>query len=299
MAISPIHVSTLDKTSRTNQAKYKLLDLVKLGNYEKIRDYLDTTLVGVVQDKLGDTPLHIAIAHNLSRVVLLLLLKAPHLANVTNYLGQLPLHCAVLANDVDLFRCLLLKTDNLAAQTESGDTVLHLLCRATAFDADVLQVYFDVTNYATLELPNDSGETAVHAAAQKANYAAVIKLAQLGVDMNSKNHNGETPLHLAIPYGDELLIKTFLRFGAHVNVKNNQGETVLHTLLQSSIEMYEVKTLFVLLLQAGANVNVRNNDGLTAIEVAEENFEPLLYEKFYAFYEQQCRIIGDGSIKLV
>ena len=73
----------------------------------------------------------------------------------------------------------------------------------------------------------------IHAALNR-NVEGVLRLLEIGADINSKNpFTGDTVLMISITYGPIITVKALITRGANVNLKNNDGFTAL-TLATSS-----------------------------------------------------------------
>ena len=91
---------------------------------------------------------------------------------------------------------------------------------------------------AKVDARDDDGETALHAAAEKARIDFVKYLVKKGADVNAKDDDGETPLHAAADEDDRetdatrkdrvKVVKFLLDKGADVAAKDRDGETPAH-----------------------------------------------------------------------
>lgn len=87
---------------------------------------------------------------------------------------------------------------------------------------------------ASLEQPNDVGNTALHVAVYYNQYQVVSKLLNLGANPNAVNHestlyqvSAETPLHYAVLYSSDDMVKILRDFGADATFKDDKGKSPL------------------------------------------------------------------------
>ncbi len=109
-----------------------------------------------------------------------------------------------------------------------------------------------------LSKKNFKGETPLHAACSKQNYAKVKELLDQGAEPNTQDNNLWTPLHEVAPYAECLnIVKLLLDHGANPNVPGGDFNTTpLHeAALSGCIENCR------LLIQRGASKTARNSRG--------------------------------------
>jgi ankyrin repeat protein len=92
--------------------------------------------------------------------------------------------------------------------------------------------------------------------------AAVLKLIEQRVDVNSPEADGTTALHWAVHQDDVDLADRLIKAGAKVNAANDYGSTPM-----SEAAMVGNAAMLEKLLKAGANVESPNADGQTALMV--------------------------------
>uniref|UniRef100_A0A674BCU3 Nuclear factor of kappa light polypeptide gene enhancer in B-cells 2 (p49/p100) n=1 Tax=Salmo trutta TaxID=8032 RepID=A0A674BCU3_SALTR len=155
-----------------------------------------------VQDKNGDTPLHLAIIHLQSAVSqqlvhTLLTIQQHKVLNKLNHLGQTPLHLAVITRQVKVVDVLLRAGADPTLLDRDGRTALHLA--ALAGDDVTLQI-----------LLGHLGERYLHL-------------------VNTADYHGLHPLHLAVRKGGERCLRLLVEGGAKINApEQKSGCSALH-----------------------------------------------------------------------
>jgi ankyrin repeat protein len=90
--------------------------------------------------------------------------------------------------------------------------------------------------------------------------AAILKLLQQKVNVNTPEVDGTTALHWAVQQDDLDLVQRLIRAGANVKVTNDYGSTPM-----SEAATVANPAVLEALLKAGADVNSPNQDGQTAL----------------------------------
>ncbi|MES1998345.1 MAG: ankyrin repeat domain-containing protein [Pseudomonadota bacterium] len=116
---------------------------------------------------------------------------------------------------------------------------------------------------------DQSGNTAVLAAAAQGNLALARKYADLGSDIDRKGGNGFTPLGIAALNGDVRMVEFLIKSGAELDTRNDNGGTALTNALEAG--HYRVADL---LLKAGADVDIANRDGMTPLMLVLQEDKP-------------------------
>lgn len=109
---------------------------------------------------------------------------------------------------------------------------------------------------------NDTGRTALHAAAIAGNDQVLEFLAKEGANVEARDDSGRTPLHLAVRSRRGTTVEVLLFHGARVNTRDVYGRTPLHeAVVQGEVRSAEA------LLEAGARTDLADNEGRTALEM--------------------------------
>lgn len=128
---------------------------------------------------------------------------------------------------------------------------------------DVEEALKQIVAGAPLNGHNDQGVTGLHLASASGNPELVIRLIELGADVNAPDSHGQnhTPIMSACA-ADSDAIETLLDLGANIHHQDVFGCGVLHRSASS------VRNAVCRLLQRGADVTLRNKDGETALHSA-------------------------------
>ena len=165
----------------------------------------------------GDTPLHLAAAHNHRAVVKYLLHEVKCSPYLTNNEGQTALHLAAKQGHVELLKYIIEETHCPLTPTDDyGQTPLYLAAGSGQLD---------VVKYFTLEkqcdtsivtssretLPFSSGRTPLHIASREGNLDVVQFLVEkLKFNPSFADAEGTSPLHLACQQGHIAIVKYFI-----------------------------------------------------------------------------------------
>jgi ankyrin repeat protein len=154
-------------------------DAAEAGDPAKVKTLLkdNPKLVFSKENRLGETPLHVAAEHGHKGVAELLLANGADV-NAKDNDGWTPLHDAAMEDRKDVIELLL-------------------------------------ANKAKINVKDKHGYTPLHWAAHYGYKDAVELLLANKADINARNHNGETPLHLASAVGYEDIVKLLRRHGGH------------------------------------------------------------------------------------
>lgn len=181
--------------------------------------------------------------------------------------------------------------DRLAAETllsrgaeandalESGDTALHLA--ANTGSVGIVRLLLE--HGADVVVRNIGGATALHLAASSGHADIAQLLIDHGADIHAKDVNQETPLHEAAENGSKEIVKLLVSRGAVIDGQGAWKETPLHRAAQfGGIENAK------LLIDCGANLDVQSVIGETALHLAALTNRPEMVEYLLA-HGAECR----------
>lgn len=98
----------------------------------------------------------------------------------------------------------------------------------------------------------------------------ILRLLELGADINVRNYKGKTGLHYAAKAGFLKVINLLIEKGADLDATDNNGETPLFDAIRSTIKDGEKQRAAIeALLVKGANPNLKNGKGLTPLQIAK------------------------------
>ncbi|XP_072050550.1 nuclear factor NF-kappa-B p105 subunit-like isoform X2 [Amphiura filiformis] len=221
-----------------------------------------------VEDDSGDTALHLAIIHKKYDVAFALLsviisIPKQKIVNQYNKIKQTPLHLAVITDQsrmVDLLlRCgadpnMIDGNGNMPlhiAAEESLTEITQVLCRGPIAKAacDIIK--------ADLNARNLDGFTAAHLSIKKDDLKNLKMLVKFGADVNVPDGNsGRTCLHHAVQRSNFSILGYLITDAeADIHAINFAGDTPLH--IASSLDYVAVASL---LIAAGADIHCENYD---------------------------------------
>ena len=98
----------------------------------------------------------------------------------------------------------------------------------------------------------------------------ILRLLELGADIDVRNYKGKTALHCAAKAGFLSVIDLLIEKGATIDAPDNNGETALFEAIRSTIKDGEKQRAAIeALLVKGADPNLMNGKGLTPLQVAQ------------------------------
>uniref|UniRef100_A0A3P8VH71 Neurogenic locus notch homolog protein 1 n=1 Tax=Cynoglossus semilaevis TaxID=244447 RepID=A0A3P8VH71_CYNSE len=157
-------------------------------------------------DRTGETALHLA-AHYARSDAAKRLLEASADANIQDNMGRTPLHAAVAADAQGVFQILIRnRATDLDAHMHDGTTPLILAARL-AVEGMVEEL---INCHADVNAVDDFGKSALHWTAAVNNVDAAIVLLKNGANKDMQNNKEETPLFLAAREGSYETTKVLL-----------------------------------------------------------------------------------------
>ncbi|XP_061164794.1 ankyrin-1-like isoform X1 [Saccostrea echinata] len=189
-----------------------------------------------LENKSGDSAMHIACKHGNSQAVLSFLNNNHFSKNLQNNHGITPLMRAIFRFE-------------------------------TAFKGNYLMIVKSLIEYGCdVNLsPEHSKTTPLHMAAEKWNPVLCELLISAGAHVNAKDSKKCTPLFTAVSRMriNSEVVKVLVKAGADSNDVNANGRNPLHITVSKNDDMSVVH-----LLKGGANPNVADNAGLTPLVIA-------------------------------
>uniref|UniRef100_A0A8B9LFM0 Neurogenic locus notch homolog protein 1 n=1 Tax=Astyanax mexicanus TaxID=7994 RepID=A0A8B9LFM0_ASTMX len=157
-------------------------------------------------DRTGETALHLAARYARSDAAKRLLESSAD-ANVQDNMGRTPLHAAVAADAQGVFQILIRnRATDLDARMNDGTTPLILATRL-AVEGMVDEL---INCHADINAIDDTGKSALHWAAAVNNVDATVVLLKNGANKDLQNNKEETPLFLAAREGSYETAKILL-----------------------------------------------------------------------------------------
>ncbi len=145
---------------------------------------------------------------------------------------------------------------SVTEQRSYGRTVLHL-CALYNYPA-TLELCLRACDVRYCNIPDNSGDTPVHAAIQGHSLPCLKLLMQHGADFTAKGRRGSTLLHdAAWWYADSKILSFLLTHGADPNSQDWEGNTPLILASQTR----EFDRIVQELVHHGAYIDIKNNAG--------------------------------------
>ena len=203
---------------------------------------------------------------------------------------------AIRDGDEVKVKTMLCKTVGVQDKNSSGDTGLHVACKAghrniaellIRLDADVniknrssftalhLACFLGHTHMATLltqnradvNIQSEYGETALHLACQCTSQTASVDVSRLlldaGAGVNMLDMYGAAPLHYAAVNGHVDTADHLISHGAEINTQDFYGDTPLHGTVQRG-HTHTAQSL----IHHGADTNLQSQNGVTPLHEA-------------------------------
>lgn len=168
-------------------------------------------------DRTGETALHLAARYARSDAAKRLL-EASADANIQDNMGRTPLHAAVAADAQGVFQILIRnRATDLDARMHDGTTPLILAARL-AVEGMVEEL---INCHADVNAIDDFGKSALHWAAAVNNVEAALVLLKNGANKDMQNNKEETPLFLAAREGSYETAKVLLEHFANREITDH------------------------------------------------------------------------------
>jgi ankyrin repeat protein len=231
------------------------------------------------QNKLGNTPLHVASRHHRPDAVRVLLRHGAN-ANACNWKGDTPLLLAVSVSNSAVVRELL-RNRSTDVHKENVRGMAPLCLAAQEGNVWVVE---ELLEYADPNRACSAGCTPLHVAAS---VWVMAKLIDHGASTKSLDNFSQTPLYTAACRGDVEAVCELLRHGACVGPGTDGFSPLLAASIAGHVEV--VKKLIC----AGSDVNLQDDDGSTPLWwAANGGHARVVHELLYAGADTECSFIG-------
>ena len=225
-----------------------------------------------VKSNNGDTPLHLALKHDLPKLSIIKILLnylSEEDINIKNDNGYTPLHLVSLNHDVSFVKLLLDHGAklNVNALNNLGFTALHLACKSGSIEK--VKLLFEQDNI-DANIGDEQGMTPLHDVCQgyrgKIDEELVaIFLEHDKVDVNAQTLYGMTPLHLASVREQPKIVSMLCAHSqVNVNASSLAGRTALHQVCsQNSRQIAQI-----LCSHESVDLRARDMNGETPLSIA-------------------------------
>ncbi|KAF5296333.1 hypothetical protein FQA39_LY12550 [Lamprigera yunnana] len=217
-----------------------------------------------VQNKVGDTPLLLAIKYNHMSIASKLLNYVD--TKVENAMAHSCLHNAV--------------------ENHNSKFVLQLCCNkfdinAISSNGSPLQLALNSKQIDIAYLLISSGanfDDCLHDAIKSGNEEIVSKILHNGADINKQNIDGLTPLLQAIDSGHSNIAALLVKNGANVHLMDHNGRSAVYSAVSKNY-----RRLLSLLYLEGADVNKSTNDGDVPLVCAAKSYYYTIFKMLISF----------------
>lgn len=267
-----------------------LLESVVVGDFDKVKEILDSGIWPGTTDSKGNTGLHLASVHGYPEIGQLFI-DSGVFVNRTNYQGEQSLHLAAMAHQPQVVDMLMQNGAAILAVDFSGNTPLHYAVQNqpdTDFVDQIIQYGAEIntTNKANqtaldlvqsqisvelLSLLVKNGATAPYINdLLSGTLTGDVNTVQVAIDNGewpgAVGPNGLTGLHYAAVLGHPEIAQAFIDAGVFVNRTTYEGEQPLHLAAQ-----HQQLELIDLLLENGAAILAVDYQGNTPLHYAVES----------------------------
>ncbi|CAB0030116.1 unnamed protein product [Trichogramma brassicae] len=282
---STLHMAMRVRIGITVHEYYQSKGLVEL----LLRGGVDPNLA----NEKGETPLHIISQKDYECEMVELFFRINDESNqlvqinARDKLGNTPLHVALKIQKKKVVELLLRRGADPTLANEKGDTPLHLICEKDS-DGSLMELFFDVVEnlgkIVQVDARNHSNETPLKLALRHKKKTIAESLLRYGANPNQVNEANRTFLHEFCSAGQIDLAEIFFKIDSEnrrpvlVDVLDNEGNAPLHLSLE-----YEQKEAVELLLRNGADPNLaRTMDGYTPLHIIcrkkEDSFMKIFFD---------------------
>ncbi|XP_070184345.1 serine/threonine-protein phosphatase 6 regulatory ankyrin repeat subunit C-like [Littorina saxatilis] len=198
----------------------ELMNAVKAGDADSLRDLLHRGVSAMSKDDDGNHPLHQASkCGNVEVARILVAWNAD--VNAVDFRMHTALHYASSMGHKDVVCFLLKKGADINVAEKDGWTAVHLA--ASKGHTGILELL--ITNNATqsnnaVNVPTVTGDTPLHVACTSRQLGTVKMLLQSGADPHASDQDGKTPLHTACFHGCIDIAYVLMQYGASLEAKD-------------------------------------------------------------------------------
>jgi len=233
------------------------------------------------------TPLTEAVLHGRNEIAKILMKRGANMNSRGK--GWTPLFECVDSENADALKMLVQAGADINGKNNKGAPLLLYAIGNNGRQTNKKIVLFLLERGARVTAKADSGDTALHLAADRADNELAKLLLSKGADVNARNEGGFTALHLAAAIGDNKLVKLLLAKGAQVDARDEKGHTPL--MFAAGRDHPDAMNT---LLKAGAEINAKNKRGETA---ADMNGETALHNAVKSQNVELLKLLIDKGMK--
>ncbi|XP_069938548.1 ankyrin repeat, PH and SEC7 domain containing protein secG-like isoform X2 [Cherax quadricarinatus] len=256
----PQQGNVVNKSER-NAAHYA----AEVGDVDSLQKLVEEYLENlVIQDKYGNTPLHLAVEGGYLECCKTILGISTKEVNLKNKAGNSPLLLSIATGkkSTQITELLILNGSKLNIANKRKWTALHIAAEKGNVKTLKLLLQHDDK---CLQAKDSEGLTPLHVAAKNGHWKICNELVEAGANIEERDSHGSTPLHWAAKMGFTECCRKLLEHNVSINSVNNKGNTPLHLLCASGKEKTDCARL---LTEYGADVNAQNKNGETPFHLS-------------------------------
>jgi len=175
-----------------------------------------------INDRKGDTPMHVASYYQHHRIVELLVQSAVDVS-IRNEKGFIPLH---VTESVETLKILIEYGSDVMSVCKKGRTPLFCAAAMNRLECLKFLCGLAIQHPRMVNLADHRGDTALHAAAANGNVQCVILLLDVAANVNAKNVRGLTPREVAARNNHDSVLSLFEAEDAKHNNNNNENNGI-------------------------------------------------------------------------
>lgn len=204
--------------SRTNEAGF-----LAATELSVIRAFLDAGVPIEAKTKDGDTALILACRRGDTETVRLLASRGANV-NAGNRTGSTPLVAAAMRGHLEIVKILIERGANVNQHTQNDDSALSLACWKNHTDVALLLI----SKGANVAKTDRFDDNPLLDSSKNNNLRVAEALIATGrISIDHQNQTGNTALHQAAQAGHPDMVRLLLRKGCNPTIKNKEGKTAL------------------------------------------------------------------------
>ena len=173
---------------------------------------------------------------------------------------------------------------DIAWQSEEIATILAKYGAIKSKAIDPLSVFnlaceprdLSVFDQIDIQTTDNNGWTLLMLAARRNWLNCVVKLIELGADVNQKGWRGQTPLIVAADYCNFRIVAELIQYHADLDIQDDDKMTALMYACKNQYSLKIIQQLF----DYGANTSLKNKKRKTAKTIAEESGNTIFSKLF-------------------
>ena len=252
----------------------QLITASKIGNIEQVKKLIEENNADInTTDSLFNTPLHLAISENHTRLTHYLIDKKADV-NILNEFDDSPLHIAIKSKKINcsiIKKLFNTKGKPPSVNVKNSDDLSPLMLAIHSSHVQLIQ--YLLHKKANIDLKHTEHQiTPLSVAVNQKNIEIVKILLDKKANINTKNSDGTSPLANARELGNVEIAQLLIDNKADIHIKDNYDQTPLHYACNDyNSEHYDIVQI---LLDNKASINSLDHLGNTPLHLAIMNEYP-------------------------